>query len=69
MIDKIYPLGTKRTFANQKIRIRLKCYQRGCTNRISGVEGYNGKFSCQYGELDLRNQAYYCGKHFKLIKN
>jgi hypothetical protein len=70
-IEKIYPLGTERTFANQLIRTRLKCDHQGCRKYIQGVEGYNGyfyykgkkPFSTRPGTYDLRNKIWLCDKH------
>jgi len=63
-ITRVYPEGTERTFENQLIRIKLKCSYDGCTETISGIEGYNGSFCSDNGEIaDLRNQEYVCDKH------
>ena len=66
MKQKIYPLGTKRTFVTQFIRTRIKCNHKGCKKYITGVEGYNGKFF-HYGNYacDLRHQTWTCNKHIQ----
>ncbi|MCK4817646.1 hypothetical protein KA005_17890 [bacterium] len=63
-ITRIYPLGTERTFANQRIRINLECSFEGCKEFVSGIEGYNGSVVCDDGDIvDLRFKEYICDKH------
>lgn len=61
----------ERIFENELIEIRLYCHHPKCSQYIKGVEGYNGRFIAETGQMaDLRNQSWECEKHtdFK-IKN
>ena len=69
IVNKIYPIGTKRKTANQLIKIKLKCYIKGCKKRIIGIEGYNGAFYHRGKHYDLRNQTYICNTCKKDIQN
>lgn len=60
----------QRRFANQVIKIKLFCCQRGCNNYTIGIEGYNGGFTDEDGTMaDLRNQSWYCDKHSKKARD
>lgn len=49
---------------NDQLKIRLYCSHSNCKQYIKGIEGYNGRFHAETGQIaDLRNQTWLCDKH------